>query len=62
MRSLRYSLPLLAALVCCVAATKVASPLVGFVLIILAFAFVIEVSTKLFEQAGKTGSLTDHRQ
>ena len=62
MRSLRYSLPLLAALICCFAATKVASPLVGFVLIILAFAFVIEVSTKLFEQAGKTGSLTDHRQ
>ena len=58
---MRYWLPLLAALVCLYVATKV-SPIVGFVLIVLAFGLVLEVSTKLFEQAGKTGSIHDHRQ
>jgi hypothetical protein len=58
---MRYWVPLLAALVCLVVATKV-SALVGFVLIIAAFGLVIEVSTKLFEQAGRGGRLTDHRQ
>jgi Mg2+/citrate symporter len=57
----RYWLPLLAALVCLIVATKV-SPIVSFVLIIAAFGLVIEVSTKLFEQSGRGGRLTDHRQ
>jgi hypothetical protein len=59
--SARYWLPLVAALVCLYVGTKV-SAIVSFVLIIVAFGLVIEVSTKLFEQAGKTGSIHDHRQ
>jgi hypothetical protein len=57
----RYWLPLVAALVCLYVGTKV-SAIVGFVLIVVAFGLVLEVSTKLFEQAGKTGSIHDHRQ
>jgi uncharacterized protein YqgC (DUF456 family) len=57
----RYWLPLLAACVCLVVATRVPA-IASFVLIIAAFALVIDVSTKLFEQAGKAGRLTDHRQ
>lgn len=59
---MRYWLPLLAAGVCLVAATKV-SPIIAYVLIIAAFAFVLDVSTKLFEQSrGGAGGLGDHRQ
>ena len=58
---MRYWLPTLAAVICLVAATMV-SPLIGFVLVIAAFGFVLDVSTKLFESAGKTGGLGDHRQ
>jgi hypothetical protein len=57
----RYWLPLVAALVCLYVSTKV-SAIVGFVFIVVAFGLVLEVSTKLFEQAGKTGSIHDHRQ
>jgi hypothetical protein len=57
----RYWLPLAAAAVCLIVASMV-SPIVGFVLVIAAFGFVIDVSTKLFENAGKTGGLGDHRQ
>jgi hypothetical protein len=57
----RYWLPLLAAAVCRFMATR-ASPIVCYVLIIAAFALVIEVSTKLFEQGSRGGRLTDHRQ
>jgi hypothetical protein len=57
----RYWLPLVAALGLLVVATKV-SAIVGFVLIVAAFGLVIEVSTKLFEQSGRGGRLTDHRQ
>ena len=58
---MRYWLPLVAALGCLDVASKV-SAIVGFVLIVVAFGLVIEVSTKLFENAGKTGGLHDHRQ
>jgi hypothetical protein len=57
----RYWLPIVAAFVLMYAATKV-SAIVGFVLIVAAFGLVIEVSTKLFENAGKTGGLHNHRQ
>jgi hypothetical protein len=57
----RYWLPTLAAVACLVAATIV-PPLIGFVLVIAAFGFVLDVSTKLFENAGKTGGLGNHRQ
>ena len=58
---MRYWLPLVAALVLLVVATKV-STIVGWVLIVAAFGLVIEVSTKLFETGGKSGGLHDHRQ
>jgi hypothetical protein len=57
----RYWLPALAAVVCLVAATMVTA-LIGFVLIVAAFGLILDVSTKLFENAGKTGGLGDHRQ
>ena len=59
--SVRYWLPIVAAVACLVGTTMV-SPLIGFVLLIAAFGFVLDVSTKLFEQAGKTGGLHNHRQ
>ena len=58
---MRYWLPLLAALACLVAATMVPA-LIGFVLIVAAFGFILDGATKLFETAGKTGGLGDHRQ
>ncbi len=58
---MRYWLPLVAAFVLLIASTRF-STIIGFVLIIAAFGLVLEVSTKLFENAGKTGSLNDHRQ
>jgi hypothetical protein len=57
----RYWLPLVAAFVLLYAATQV-SAIVSFVLIVAAFGLVIEVSTKLFENAGKSGGLHNHRQ
>ena len=58
---MRYWLPLVAAFVCLFAATKV-SAIIAFVLIIVAFGLVIEVSTKMIEQSGKSGGLHNHRQ
>lgn len=58
---MRYWLPIVAALACLVAATQVPA-LIAYVLLIAAFALVIEVSTKLFEQSGRGGRLNDHRQ
>jgi hypothetical protein len=57
----RYWLPLLAAVVCLVVATRVPG-IVAYILIIAALALVVEVSTKAFEQSGRGGRLTDHRQ
>ena len=39
-----------------------ASTIVGFVLVFVAFGFVLDFGTKLFENTGKTGGLGDHRQ
>jgi Mg2+/citrate symporter len=57
----RYWLPLVAAFACLIAAGRT-SPIVSFILIVIAFGLVIEVSTKLFEHAGKTGGLHNHRR
>jgi hypothetical protein len=57
----RYWLPLVAALGCLIASSWF-SPIVGFVLIVTAFGLVIEVATKLWEQAGGIGGLSNHRQ
>lgn len=58
---MRYWLPLAAAAICLVVATMVSS-LIGFVLVIAAFGFAIDVGTKFLENAGKTGGLGNHRQ
>ena len=57
----RYWLPLLAAVACLIVATRV-SPIPAFVLTIAALALVFEVSTKMFEKAGGSGGISDHRQ
>jgi hypothetical protein len=57
----RYWLPLVAAFVLLFVATKVPA-IIAFVLIIVAFGLVIEVSTKMLENAGSTGGLNNHRQ
>ena len=59
---MRYWLPLVAALGCMYAATRVSSAILGFALFVIALGLVIDVSTKLLENAGKTGGLHDHRQ
>ena len=58
---MRYWLPLVAAFVLMFAATRV-SAILAAVLTLVAFFLVIEVSTKLFENGGKSGSLNSHRQ
>ena len=58
---MRYWLPLVAAFVLLFIATKT-SAIISFVLIIVAFGLVIEVSTKMFANAGATGGLHNHRQ
>jgi hypothetical protein len=57
----RYWLPLVAAFICLYGSTKL-SPIPAYILIIVAFFFVIEVSTKFLQQSGGTGRLKDHRQ
>jgi len=57
----RYWLPLVAAFICLIASTKLPA-IPSYALIVLAFFFIIEVSTKALEQAGGTGRLKDHRQ
>ena len=58
---MRYGLPLFAAAICLIVASMV-STIVGFVLVIAAFGFVLDAGTKLFENTAKTGGLGDHRQ
>ena len=58
---MRYWLPLAAAAICLVVASRV-STLIAFVLVMAAFGFVLDVSTKLFANSGKTGGLGNHRQ
>jgi hypothetical protein len=57
----RYWLPIVAAFVLMYAATRT-SAIVSFLLIVAAFGLVIEVSTKIFENGGRSGGLHDHRQ
>ena len=59
---MRYGLPLIAAAICLIVGSMMSSTIVGFVLVIAAFGFVLDVGTKLFENTGKTGGLGDHRQ
>jgi hypothetical protein len=53
----RYALPMVAAVVCCVAASYV-SPILQWLLVVAAFGFVLDAATAWFERAGGTGAAT----
>jgi hypothetical protein len=57
----RYWLPFVGAVVCLIGG-QFAPPEVSWVLIVAVFGLVLDGATKLFERAGSTGSLWDHRQ
>jgi hypothetical protein len=57
----RYWLPGLAAVVCLIGSTRTTG-VVAYVLIIAGIGLICDVSTKLYETAGRGGRLTDHRQ
>jgi hypothetical protein len=59
--TVRYWLPMAAGCGCLVASQLVAAQ-VGWVLIIAGFGLLLDGATALFERAGGTGSLFDHRQ
>jgi hypothetical protein len=60
-RGARYWLPFLAGFGSLIGSAWV-PPVVGWLLIILAFGLFLDVATSLFERAGGTGSLWDHKQ
>jgi hypothetical protein len=60
-RKLRYALPMIAAAVCLIAAVWT-GPIVAFILIMAAFILLLDAATAMFESAGRTGTLEDHRQ
>ena len=57
----RYWGPLLAGFVCLVAATFVGAVL-SWLLMLAAFALILDGATAMWERAGGTGNLTTHRQ
>jgi hypothetical protein len=59
--SLRYWAPLIAGLVCLIASKSV-SPLLAYVLIVVAFVLVLDGATALFARATRGGRLSDNRQ
>ena len=61
MRSLRYWLPVVAA-VALLVLSRYASPLVAYVMIIAAAALIFEVGSALLAGASRTGGMQDHRQ
>jgi hypothetical protein len=59
--SLRYGGPLVLALICLIVAGSV-SPFISYVLVVAAFFFFFEVATSLWERAGGTGGMQQHKQ
>jgi Mg2+/citrate symporter len=59
--SLRYWAPLAAGVVCLIVSKSV-SPLIAYVLIVVAFALVLDGATALFARATRAGRLSDNRQ
>jgi hypothetical protein len=57
----RYWGPLVAGLMCLVAALFV-GPILAWLLIILAFGLILDGATAMWERAGGTGNLTTYRQ
>jgi hypothetical protein len=61
MRSLRYWLPIVAA-VALVLLSRTVSPLVAYLMLVAATGLFFEVGTAWLAGASRTGSLHDHRQ
>jgi hypothetical protein len=59
--TLRYGGPLVLSLICAIVAGYV-SPVVSYLLVIAAFYFFFEVATSLWERAGGTGGMQQHKQ
>jgi hypothetical protein len=59
--SLRYGGPLVLSLICVLVAGWV-SPIVAYVLVIVAFFLFFEVCTSLWERAGGTGGMQQYKQ
>jgi hypothetical protein len=57
----RYWLPLLAGLLCLIA-TLFVGPILVWLLLILAFGFILDGLTAMWERAGSTGNLRTYRQ
>jgi hypothetical protein len=57
----RYWVPLLAGLLCLIAALFV-GPILAWLLLILSFGLLLDGATAMFERAGGTGNLTTYRQ
>jgi hypothetical protein len=59
---MRVALPLIATAACLFAATQIASPVLTFVLFVLALGFALDAGTMMFARATGTGGMRDHRQ
>ena len=59
--TVRYWGPLVAGFMCLVA-TSFVGPAIGWLLIFVAFALILDGATAMLERAGRTGGLTSHRQ
>jgi hypothetical protein len=57
----RFWAPLAAGFICLLAAAWV-GPIVAWLLFIAAFGLILDGATAMFERAGSTGGLTNHRQ
>jgi hypothetical protein len=57
----RFWGPLVAGFMCLVATAWV-GPIVAWLLFIAAFGLILDGATAMFERAGSTGGLTNHRQ
>jgi hypothetical protein len=57
----RYWVPVLAGFLCLIGALF-AGPIATWILIILAFGLILDGATAMWERAGGTGNLSDHRQ
>ena len=58
----RYWLPVVAAVLCLLAASFGPPPIVAFVLIMVAFGFCFDAATLWLARAGGTGGMGDYKQ
>lgn len=62
MRSLRYWLPIVAAVALLVLSRTIASPLAAYLMMVAAAGLFFDVGTALLAGASRTGGVHDHRQ